>query len=157
MSSGRQHERINKGFLFVVITLSFLLSLFIHYGTEGAILAGCFMFGYGAGTYYLSPDLDVRSRPYKRWGPFRFIWIPYQTMFTHRSFWTHGILLGDLIRFLYLLLWLFPLWGMLGFPLPTSYKREILVFFSGTSLASVVHILTDHSSSFLKKRKKRRK
>src|SRR5262245_49038014 len=35
----------------------------------GAMLFAGLMFG---------PDLDLHSRPYRRWGPLRFIWKPYQ-------------------------------------------------------------------------------
>ena len=34
----------------------------------------------------LSPDLDLDSSIYKRWGPFRFIWWPYQKLMPHPVF-----------------------------------------------------------------------
>lgn len=58
----------------------------------GAMLFGGFMFG---------PDLDIQSRQYTRWGPFRFIWLPYRMLFRHRSRWSHGIIFGTLIRVVY--------------------------------------------------------
>jgi len=30
------------------------------------------------------------------------IWIPYQLMFKHRSIWTHGLIIGTVIRITYL-------------------------------------------------------
>lgn len=50
----------------------------------------------------LSNDLDIASRIYRRWGPFRLLWYPYQRLMPHRSFWSHGIIIGPLLRVLYL-------------------------------------------------------
>lgn len=47
------------------------------------------------------PDLDLQSRPYSRWGPFRFIWKPYQVAMPHRSTLSHGPVLGTAIRVAY--------------------------------------------------------
>lgn len=48
-------------------------------------------------------DLDIHSRPYNRWFILKGIWIPYQLLFKHRSVWTHGFIIGTLIRIIYLL------------------------------------------------------
>ncbi|MEM9770744.1 MAG: metal-binding protein, partial [Cyanobacteria bacterium P01_D01_bin.73] len=61
--------------------------------------------GFAAGGFFLSPDLDIHSVPYKRWGPFRWIWLPYRKMFRHRSPWTHGLVVGTTIRIVYLMVW----------------------------------------------------
>jgi uncharacterized metal-binding protein len=50
----------------------------------------------------LSNDLDIASRIYRRWGPFRLLWYPYQRLIPHRSFWSHGIVVGPVLRVLYL-------------------------------------------------------
>ena len=59
-----------------------------------AFLFGGLMFG---------PDLDTVSRPYARWGPVRSIWAPYRYFFPHRSRFTHGLVLGALLRVIYFL------------------------------------------------------
>jgi uncharacterized metal-binding protein len=51
---------------------------------------------------FLSNDLDTQSRIYKRWGPLRVVWYPYQRLVAHRSMLSHGILIGPLLRVLYL-------------------------------------------------------
>jgi uncharacterized metal-binding protein len=61
----------------------------------GAMIFSGLMFG---------PDLDLNSRPYRRWGPLRFIWKPYQSLLPHRSLLSHGPVLGTLIRIIYFLL-----------------------------------------------------
>lgn len=58
-----------------------------------------------------SPDLDVDSREYQRWGPLRFMWWPYKELIHHRNWLSHGLVVGPLLRLayfitaIYLLLW----------------------------------------------------
>lgn len=51
---------------------------------------------------YLSPDLDIRSDPFKRWGLLKWYWLPYQKLIPHRSIWSHGPIIGSQLRVLYL-------------------------------------------------------
>jgi uncharacterized metal-binding protein len=64
-----------------------------------AIVAVAFIF---AGVMF-GPDLDTKSKQYSRWGPLRLIWIPYRTIFRHRSRWSHGLIFGTLLRVIYFL------------------------------------------------------
>lgn len=50
----------------------------------------------------LSNDLDIASRIYKRWGPLRLLWYPYQRLMPHRSPLSHGLIVGPVLRVLYL-------------------------------------------------------
>jgi uncharacterized metal-binding protein len=50
----------------------------------------------------LSNDLDIASRIYKRWGPLRLVWYPYQRLIPHRSLLSHGFIVGPVLRVLYL-------------------------------------------------------
>ena len=68
------------------------------------------------------PDLDLHSRPYKRWGPLRFIWKPYQATLSHRSPFSHGPLLGTVVRVIYFLV-IFLLLGSL-----TLYLRDRFLY-----------------------------
>ena len=47
------------------------------------------------------PDLDLDSKPYRRWGPLRFIWFPYKAALSHRSRLSHGLVLGTVFRIVY--------------------------------------------------------
>ena len=67
-------------------------SLTLSAAATVAMLFGGLMFG---------PDLDIQSRQYTRWGPLRFLWLPYKAAFRHRSRWSHGIVFGTLIRVAY--------------------------------------------------------
>lgn len=48
-----------------------------------------------------SPDLDLRSAPYRRWRSLRWVWLPYQRMVPHRSWISHSFVLGPLLRIVY--------------------------------------------------------
>ncbi|HEV7857125.1 MAG TPA: metal-binding protein [Pyrinomonadaceae bacterium] len=94
MPSGKTHDAVTIVLAAptCVVAWSLTGSLWLAGLVVCAMLFGGFMFG---------PDLDIHSRQYTRWGVFRFIWLPYQMVFRHRSRWSHGILFGTLIRVLY--------------------------------------------------------
>jgi len=56
----------------------------------GAII---FMFG----TMYVSPDLDINSKPYQRWGTFRLFWKPYTDYVPHRGKLSHHLIIGPIM------------------------------------------------------------
>lgn len=95
MPSGRTHDRITLWSL-PVATAGALAA------TRSGELALWFSGGFLLGGLMLGPDLDVKSRQFKRWGPLRWLWLPYQRGMRHRSFWSHGPLVGTAGRLLYL-------------------------------------------------------
>ncbi|WP_448563121.1 metal-binding protein [Trichothermofontia sp.] len=96
MPLGRTHDRITLWSLpFIVgFTLGATRSGNLTLLVAGAFLFSGLMFG---------PDLDTRSRQYKRWGWLRWLWLPYQKSLRHRATWTHGFLIGTLLRVAYLM------------------------------------------------------
>jgi uncharacterized metal-binding protein len=64
---------------------------------ETGIFAGAYLF---SGLFF-SPDLDLHSTPYMRWGPLRVLWLPYQAVVRHRSWVSHSFLVGPLVRIVY--------------------------------------------------------
>lgn len=79
------------------------------------MLAALFTGSYLFAGYACAGDLDLDSREYHRWGLLRFIWWPYRVLVPHRSWISHGLLLGGAIRAGYLalattLLFWFVLW-----------------------------------------------
>jgi len=54
--------------------------------------------------YACAGDLDLDSTEYRRWGPLRFLWWPYKVIVPHRSWISHGLIMGGIIRVLYLAL-----------------------------------------------------
>lgn len=114
---GKTHDKINIIVLFIV-----LLGLFSL--LEGPKLPfpdrylesrriTVFSLSYLFGTFFLSPDLDIKSGPYKRWGVLKVIWRPYQKVFGHRGVLHHPVL-GPIILTLTLALLLSPLLFVLG-------------------------------------------
>lgn len=109
MPNARTHDAINIAgltSLLIGYSLAHANGLVPHADPRTLI---AFAAGFAAGTYLLSPDLDLHgSRPKKRWGALRLVWLPYATLMPHRGL-SHGWLLGPLTRLAYLALLLAPL------------------------------------------------
>ncbi|MGH9835008.1 MAG: metal-binding protein [Blastocatellia bacterium] len=97
MPNARAHDSIT----FALIPFTFLAAE-MHWGDHTtsiiatvAMLFSGLMFG---------PDLDLDSKPYRRWGPLKFLWKPYQAALPHRSKLSHGPILGTVIRIVYFLI-----------------------------------------------------
>jgi uncharacterized metal-binding protein len=140
MASGRNHDRA------IIITTPVILATAAASGHAdvGIIATSAY---YLAGLY-LSPDLDLVSRPYKRWGFLRWLWLPYQRFIPrHRHWLSHGPVIGSAVRLVYLATWLSPLlvlfpglqriqWA--GITLPNA-----VAFFCGVELSALNHLLLD--------------
>jgi uncharacterized metal-binding protein len=168
MPSGRTHDRITLWSLPLVAALTFCLtrSSNLTLVVSGSFLFGGLMFG---------PDLDIYSCQYQRWGWFKPIWLPYQKSLRHRSFLSHGPLIGTALRILYLAIWIL-VFGVLGLALVQkignldwnwqdmvfSYGRsigehhiEILAIYIGLELGAMSHYLSDWGGSAYKRFKKK--
>src|SRR5262245_33918809 len=66
-----------------------------------AVNASVLLGSYLVSGFLFSPDLDLRSTPYMRWRWLRWIWFPYRRMVPHRSWISHSLMWGPLIRMLY--------------------------------------------------------
>ena|ERR1051325_1412535 len=76
------------------------------------MLATLFTVPYLFAGYACAGDLDVDSKEYRRWGPLRFLWWPYRVIVPHRSWVSHGLILGGVIRVVYLaLIFTLLFWG----------------------------------------------
>ena len=107
MPSGKTHIRINWAILLLadagIITCPFNVNIYTF-----IIFNVCFVLA----SYFISPDLDIKSSVYMRYGPWRCIWWPYQKIMKHRG-WSHSIILGPVSILSYILLISFP--GILAF------------------------------------------
>lgn len=144
MASGKTHTRTNL----VAIGALAIATPFIDIDVPTV-----FLFGALIGTFWLSPDLDLKSDAYYRWGPLRGFWLPYVKIMPHRSLFSHLPLLSDLIRVIYL-----------GFPLTlvltvTSYEEAVRSWldlngaacFFGLVFATTLHTTLDYASTFFKR------
>ena len=123
------------------------------------------------------PDLDIYSIQYQRWRWLKFIWLPYQKTLKHRSFFSHGFIIGTVVRILYLFLVLFfcvifivaiaqIIFGFawnwqkivnLGYVnLTRKYYSESIALFVGLELGAMSHYLADEIASRLKKSTKKK-
>ncbi|KHG65547.1 hydrolase [Thermus sp. 2.9] len=151
MPSGRVHEAINLTFLG---TGAF--AYLAQGGSPEEPRALAFALAYLAGTYLLSPDLDLAEkgvRSGRRWGVLGFLWRPYGWLFRHRGL-SHTWVLGPLTRLAYLggVAWALAslaqaLLAHLGAPLdlrPPSWPKEALWWgLLGYYLSQWLHLVAD--------------
>jgi uncharacterized metal-binding protein len=138
MASGKNHDRAILFASPVVLVVGCY-----QFGLELGIIAGASHF---LGGYWLSPDLDIKSRPFLRWGVLKIIWVPYQRFIPHRSPLSHAPVLGSLLRLVYLGAWLSPLW--LLFPDLQRVQwavdwMKVAAFLVGIELSALNHLLLD--------------
>lgn len=161
MPSGKTHTKIN------LVSLPIILFMLVFYGLTNFDFLLTFAIGFLIGTYFLTPDLDIHSAAYRKWGLLRIFWYPYRIVMPHRSPFTHTIIIGDLIRLLYMLLVFSPflyvlnktvLEGKLA-EIAKVHEVEISTFVLGIIVASALHIVADGVNTRRKKmmRRKRRK
>ncbi len=125
--------------------------------------------------YACAGDLDLDSKEYRRWGPLRIIWWPYRQCVPHRSWISHGLVMGGVIRVCYLafmltlvfwlVLWLVSRlgphinasdltvagWGNI-LTFAQAHPTQSGVLLAGFILAGSVHSLADAIYSGIKRR-----
>ncbi|MGD1700542.1 metal-binding protein [Dapis sp. BLCC M229] len=163
MPSGSTHDRITLWSLPIITGLSFGLVRSTHLTlfVSGGFLFSGLMFG---------PDLDINSRQFQRWGWFKWLWRPYQSSLNHRSFLSHGPIIGTALRLLYLLT-LFLVLVVLGLIIDqllssegrtlgfvaslwrslSQHYQEVIALLVGIELGAMSHSLSDWSSSAYKR------
>ncbi|AFY44901.1 metal-binding protein [Nostoc sp. PCC 7107] len=167
MPSGQTHDRITLWALPLVAGVSFWQT---RSSSVTLLVASGFMFG----GLMFGPDLDIYSRQYQRWGYLRWIWLPYQKSLRHRSFLSHGPIIGTTLRVIYLsvLLAITALivlviieklgnttfnWQALGKNVARSlvgHSTEYLALFLGLELGAMSHSLSDWGGSAYKRMQK---
>ncbi len=114
MPSGQTHDSITLWSLPVVAGLTFerTRSTSLTLVVSGGFLFSGLMFG---------PDLDIHSRQFKRWGVLRWIWLPYRRSMRHRSFLSHGPIVGTIVRLIYLFSGLLAAVGLIALVSAIAY------------------------------------
>lgn len=168
MATGKTHDWVTWGLLLPVFLVC--RGLF-HWNTQTSLLV---TLGTAIGGLLLSPDLDTKSRPFHRWGIFRFIWLPYQWIAPHRSGMSHGLVLAPWFRLLYLsaVLIVFysvtylilanlaglpgnlPRWQIVQFL--NEHLNDLVVIGLGIWLGSIFHVLLDALGSGVQTNRYRR-
>jgi uncharacterized metal-binding protein len=168
MPSGKNHDKITWLCL-PVVSVTFLVS------TRSLDLTLLASIGFIFSGLMFGPDLDIYSIQYQRWRFFKFIWLPYQKTFKHRSFFSHGFLIGTIIRIFYLSFILFILAFLfvaiaqliLNFSfhwqksiiniytiIKNEYWQQLLSLFIGLELGAMSHYMADNINSWWKSKKK---
>ena len=138
MPSDKIHTKVNLLMLVIILIAMFAV------GLKDVKLIIVFVLTYLFATYFLSPDMDIESAPYKRWGVFRVLWYPYKELFRHRGISHHPIggpvslLLNLFIILLPLLVFAKVILGIQG--ISTEIVGVIII---GCLLPIEMHIITD--------------
>lgn len=170
MPSGQTHDQITlKTLPFVAVgTLVFSRSASLTLSLSGAFLFSGLMFG---------PDLDIYSVQYKRWGCLKLMWLPYRKLLRHRSWLSHGPIIGTSLRLIYVGVWLAMSIILTGWILAwiggisldwqgalqqvkqqvTQYVSEGLALLLGLELGAMSHTCSDGIESLYKAAMKRLK
>lgn len=168
MASGKTHDKITIIMSPFVAGIFFLINFFKFKDIGNSIIftiLGVAVYIFGG--YMFSGDIDIKSREFNRWGHFKGIWSLYQKVFSHRSIFTHGFILGPVIRLLYIYVIYLIICGCLYaleiINLPTikiikstslfikQNKQLSFNIFFALFLGSGLHTITDLIYSFFKK------
>jgi uncharacterized metal-binding protein len=138
MASGKNHDR---SILFTSPVVAIVVGS--HSLELGIVAASAHLLG----GLYLSPDLDLKSIPFKRWGVLRVLWLPYQKLIPcHRHWLSHGVIVGSVVRLLYLAALLLPMWfifpGLQQVEWMIAWEKAI-AFWVGVELSALNHLLLD--------------
>jgi uncharacterized metal-binding protein len=103
MPSGKTHDKITVMTAAAAVPIWWLYAPVKNIPAVIVTLAAYLFSG-----FWLSDDLDTNSIAYQRWGLLRWLWWPYQKLVPHRSWISHGLGVGPLLRVVYFLgmLWL---------------------------------------------------
>lgn len=153
MPSGRVHNIINT------VTFAGLAAVGLYAERSGlwpisTLQAATFTLAFFAGTFLLSPDLDLAEghvNSKRAWGLLGFLWVPYGLLFSHRGL-SHSWIVGPLTRLVYLGAMLGLLAGLAWFLLPSlrwpslpvhPSWSEALPLLAGYYLSQWLHLIAD--------------
>ncbi|MFC6750827.1 metal-binding protein [Deinococcus aquaticus] len=153
MPSGRVHNLINIA-AYSVLAAATLVASRQELVSVTSVQALNFTLAYAAGTFLLSPDLDLaegRVDSKRHWGILGVLWVPYGMMFSHRGL-SHTWILGPLTRLAYLAVMVALVVGLLSYVVPTlklpalSGSLDVAVlapFALGYYLSQWLHLIAD--------------
>ena len=141
MPNGKTHDKITLITTPIVAIGSYII--FKNYN-ETIIVTLSFLFA----SLMFNGDLDTNSSPYNRWFILKMIWIPYQLMFEHRSIFTHGILIGTVVRLIYVGIIVIPILIYcfhydINSILCFVNTNKFIIFVIGLEIGSSIHTISD--------------
>jgi uncharacterized metal-binding protein len=139
---GYNTHRIFNYIIFIAIAF-ILYSENIFTLSPGILLAICL--GFYIGTEFVTPDLDVNSAAYKRWGRLKILMLPYKWLFKHRET-SHNIFYGAIVRIMYISVIILGFYYLLFKSLPTELDLSPfygVIFLIGIISANALHVILD--------------
>jgi uncharacterized metal-binding protein len=149
---GKTHDAINAAVLTIVLA-GFYYALregidpIINYVDGYTIVA--FSAAYIFATLFLSPDLDIDSKPYQRWGVLKGLWWPYKEIFKHRGM-SHHPVIGPLSIVLNLIAIVAAVFLIAGINYKTIPFSLVIATVTGMVFSMEVHIISDNVVSKFK-------
>ncbi|MDK2830862.1 MAG: hypothetical protein PWQ75_614 [Methanolobus sp.] len=149
---GKTHDAINAAVLTIVLIGFYYafregINPVVTYLDNYTIAA--FSIAYIFATLFLSPDLDISSKPYKRWGVLRVLWWPYKELFKHRGL-SHHPVIGPLSIVLNLLVIVAAVFLLIGIDYELIPSSLMIASIGGIVLSIEVHIISDNMVSKFK-------
>jgi len=163
MPPARVHDRIT------LVSAGLLTPLVLALPAENRLLSWSIFTAAHLLSGLLCPcDLAARATEYHRWGILRWLWLPYTHLVYHRSWLSHGLVIGPLLRLLYfgLIVEALALAGthLLGFGLEglarwhafwgnlvRDHPRYVLDFLAGFTTGGAVHTIPDWLTTGVKR------
>ncbi len=140
---GYNRHRIFNYIIFIAIAFV-LYSENIFSFSPGMLLAICL--GFYIGTEFVTPDLDVDSAAYKRWGRLKILMLPYKWLFDHRKS-SHNIYYGAIVRILYISVIILGFYYLIFKSLPPELDLSpvyVIFFLLGIISANALHVILDN-------------
>ena len=145
MPSGKTHIKINW---LALLLIDLLLVIF----NQNINLKYLLLFNiyFVLTSYYISPDLDIDSSVYKRWGILRWVWYPYKEIMKHgnssHSFiWGPISLISNLIIYAAMIVFIIASLDLLtGFEYTTFVLESGIIIVICVTLTVWVHIIADN-------------
>ncbi|VVB56167.1 Uncharacterised protein [uncultured archaeon] len=139
---GYNKHRIFNYIVFIVVALILYFENIFSF-SSGMLLAICL--GFYIGTEFVTPDLDVDSAAYKRWGRLKILMLPYKWLFKHRQS-SHNIFYGAIVRILYISVIILGFYYLIFKSLPQEFTFSyvyVIVFLIGIIIANALHVILD--------------
>ena len=140
---GYNRHRIFNYIIFIAIAFILYSENFLSF-SPGMLLAICL--GFYIGTEFVTPDLDVDSAAYKRWGRLKILMLPYKWLFKHRQS-SHNIFYGAIVRILYISVIILGFYYLIFKSLPQELDLSpvyLIFFLLGMISANVLHVILDN-------------
>lgn len=135
MPQGKTHDIIT------IVVSPIIIGVTYHFTKDYKII-GIITLTYLFASFMFNGDLDTNSAPYNRWFIFKMIWIPYQLMFEHRSIFTHGLIIGTIVRIIYIGFIPIIILYFSGSIIYINWYLLLLIFI-GLELGSAIHTIAD--------------